>query len=294
MSFPVATGLIPGLLQFFVAGYALRLNRIFGTARVGWSLFWAFSLLALLHFVKVLMSFNTGTPLGDEAEVIFSLASLLLLIGMIHNETLLRERLRVEQVENRMQDKLEFQVKEKTAHLTRAIEDLQLEIAERERLEGEVKKNRNELFAAARRAGMAEIADCVLNDVGNILKSVNASTALIADQVKQFKISSVVHIGSLLREHAENLGDFMLHDPRGLNLPVLIAQLAQHLAAEQAALTSELDFIRKNIEHLKTVVESEQDRARLADETTVTKATAYVEAAILKQPRAPAPPSDQA
>ncbi|MGA2823359.1 MAG: hypothetical protein ABSE72_07505, partial [Bacteroidales bacterium] len=49
MSFPEIMGLVTGLLQFIVAGYALRLNRIFGTARVGWSLFWAFSLLALLH-----------------------------------------------------------------------------------------------------------------------------------------------------------------------------------------------------------------------------------------------------
>ena len=36
-------------LQFVVAGYALRLNRVFGPVRVGWSLFCAFSLLALLH-----------------------------------------------------------------------------------------------------------------------------------------------------------------------------------------------------------------------------------------------------
>jgi hypothetical protein len=52
--------LISGLLQFAVAGYALRLNRIFGTARVGWSLFWAFSLLALLHVVQSATVFNPG------------------------------------------------------------------------------------------------------------------------------------------------------------------------------------------------------------------------------------------
>ena len=44
---------IASALQFLVAGYALRLNRIFGTARVGWSLFWAFSLLALLHLISI-------------------------------------------------------------------------------------------------------------------------------------------------------------------------------------------------------------------------------------------------
>ena len=68
-SFPQVMGFITGALQFAVAGYALRLNRIFGTARVGWSLFWAFALLALLHLFQSVMSFNSGAPLGIEIEV---------------------------------------------------------------------------------------------------------------------------------------------------------------------------------------------------------------------------------
>ena len=43
---------LAGTLQLCVAIYAIRLNRLYGSARVGWSLFWAFSLLALLHFVQ--------------------------------------------------------------------------------------------------------------------------------------------------------------------------------------------------------------------------------------------------
>ena len=181
-----------------------------------------------------------------------------------------------------MQDGLEFMVKQKTAHLTQAIEELQLEIAERKHMEAEVEKTKKELLVASRRAGMAEISKLVLNNIENILKSVNSSAALIADQVMQSKISDVVHIGSLLFEHESDRDKFLSQDPRGQKLPVCIAQLAQHLAEERAALTTELDFIRKNIEHLKTVVAMEQNCARLADETTVTKATAYIEMAILK------------
>jgi hypothetical protein len=286
MGFWEIMGLVNGLLQFIVAGYALRLNRIFGTARVGWSLFWAFSLLALLHFIQSVTSFNNGAPVGVEIEVIYSLISLLLLTGMVHIETLLRERLRVEQEEERLQAELESQVKEKTAHLTRAIEDLQMEIAERKRMEVEVERTHKELLAASRRAGMAEIANCVLHNVGNMLKSINASTILVSDQVKQSKIANVVHIGSLIREHAANLGEFMTHDPRGQKLPVYIAQLAEHLAAEQSTLKTELELIRNNIEHIKTVVAMEQNCAKLAGETTVTEATTFVETAILKNAHA--------
>ena len=97
MSLPEVMGLVTGLLQFIVAGYALRLNRIFGTARVGWSLFWAFALLALLHSAQSIVSFNNGVSSSIEIEVIYSLISLLLLTGLVHIESLLRERLRVEQ-----------------------------------------------------------------------------------------------------------------------------------------------------------------------------------------------------
>ena len=99
MSFPEVMGIVTGMLQFTVAGYALRLNRIFGTARVGWSLFWAFALLALLHLVQSVTSFNNGAWMGAEIEVVYALISLLLLTGMVHIETLLRERLRAEQAE---------------------------------------------------------------------------------------------------------------------------------------------------------------------------------------------------
>ena len=88
MSFPGVMDFVTGALQFAVAGYALRLNRILGTARVGWSLFWAFSLLALLHLFQSVISFNNGTQLGVEIEVIYSFISLLLLTGMVHIETL--------------------------------------------------------------------------------------------------------------------------------------------------------------------------------------------------------------
>jgi len=293
MRFGEIMGLVNGLLQFIVAGYALRLNRIFGTARVGWSLFWAFLLLALLHFLQSVKSFNNGAPLGVEIEVIYSLISLLLLSGMVHIETLLRERLQVEEAAERLQGKLESQVKEKTAYLTRAVEELELEIAERKRMEAEVERTHKELLAASRRAGMAEIANCVLHNVGNMLKSVNTFTALVSDQVKQSKIGNVVHIGGLIREHAANLGEFMTRDPRGQKLPVYIAQLAEHLAGEQATLKTELEFIRNNIEHIKTVVAMEENCAKLAGETTVTGATTFAETALLRNARAQVPQSGQ-
>jgi phage host-nuclease inhibitor protein Gam len=254
--FPQIMGLVTGALQFIVAGYALRLNRIFGTVRVGWSLFWAFTLLALLHLFQSVSAFNAGVSLGVEIEVIYALISLLLLTSMVHLETVLRERLRLEQEEKRLRAELESEVKKKTAYLSRAIEELQAEIDSRKRMEAEIEKTHQELLAASRQAGMVEIAASVLRNVGSILKNANISANLVSDQVKQSKIANVVHVGNLIREHVKDLGDFMARDPRGQKLPVYIAQLAEHLAEEQTTLSHELESIRKNLEQAEAEQES--------------------------------------
>jgi DNA repair exonuclease SbcCD ATPase subunit len=280
-------GFITGALQFVVAGYALRLNRIFGTARVGWSLFWAFALLALLHLFQSITSFNSGAPLGVEIEVMYSLISLLLLTGMVHIETLLKERLRLEREERRLRAELESEVKKKTAYLSRAIEELQSEIDGRKRMEAEIEKTQKELLAASRQAGMVEIAAGVLRNVGNILKNANVSASLVSDQVKQSKIANVVHVGNLIREHVKDLGDFMARDPRGQKLPVYIAELAEHLANEQTTLSSELDSLRKNIEEAEAEQESYTE---LMSKEDAAKVTAPVEHATSMNGGMPARP----
>ena len=267
-------GFVTGLLQFVVAGYALRLNRIFGTARVGWSLFWAFALLALLHLFQSIPSFNSGAPLGVEIEVMYSLISLLLLTGMVHLETLLNERLRMEREEKRLRSELESEIKKKTAYLSRAIEELQSEIDGRKRMEAEIEKTQKELLAASRQAGMVEIAARVLRNMGNILKNADVSASLVSDQVKQSKITNVVHVGALIREHVKDLGDFMARDPRGQKLPEYIAQLAEHLANEQTTLSRELETLKKNIEKAEAEQESYTE---LMSKEGVAKATAPAE-----------------
>jgi C4-dicarboxylate-specific signal transduction histidine kinase len=256
MSFHEVMGFTAGVLQFVVAGYALRLNRLFGTTRVGWSLFGAFSLLAILHLVQSLMPSNAGAEFGVKIEVIYSLISLMLLTGMTHIETLLKERLKMEQTEKNLRAELESQVREKTAHLTKVIEELKLEIDQRKRMEAEIEKTHKELLVASRQAGMAEIAVSVLQNVGNMLQSVNISASLVFDQVKQSKIANVVRVGTLIRDHATDLGDFMKNDPRGKKLPAYIAQLAEHLTNEQVILSKELESLRKNIHEVLTIQQS--------------------------------------
>ena len=243
-------GWVAGGLQFVVAGYALRLNRLFGTARVGWSLFCAFSLLALLNLIQTTIPSGASARPEVTIEVIYSLISLLLLTGMVHLEIVLKERLQMLRKEQRMHAELELEVKKKTAYLMRAIEELQAEMDERKRMEVEVETSNTELFFASRKVAAAELATSVLHNMGNLLKSVNVTASILSDQVKQSKIANVVHAGVLIREHAADLGDFMARDPRGQKLPQYIAELANHLAEEQTLLSGELETLKKIIEEI--------------------------------------------
>jgi hypothetical protein len=138
MQIIVILGLVAGALQLAVAGYALRLNRLFGPGRVGWSLFWAFSLLALLYWVQFLTPINSSLESGLTIEVVHSLIALLLFAGLVHLEALLKERIMLESKERQMREILESEVKKQTAYLMRAIEQLETEMEERKRLDGEI------------------------------------------------------------------------------------------------------------------------------------------------------------
>jgi len=294
MSFSDVITWIAGLLQLSVACYALRLNRLFGAARVGWSLFSAFALLALLHLVQSAGSLRASDDLGIRVDVIYAFVSMLLLTGMVHLEALFKERLRREREEQRVQRELELRVQEKTSDLTRANEKLQqevaehkltaaklqIEVAERKRIAAQMENTYTELLATSRQAGMTEVATNVLHNVGNVLNSVNISATLVADHLLQSKVGNVGRIAALMREHAEDLGEFITRDPKGQQLPVYLGQLADHLADEQALLLREVEFVKKRVEHIRDIVAMQQDYARVAGVTETVTVADLVEDAL--------------
>jgi two-component system cell cycle sensor histidine kinase/response regulator CckA len=115
------------MLQLGVAAYALRLNRLFGASRVGWALFSAFALLATLRFIETSGIFIIKFDTRLQVEWIYALISLLLLIGMIHIEQVFKERLRADNAARRTRSELEDLVKERTAELVKANEELRQE-----------------------------------------------------------------------------------------------------------------------------------------------------------------------
>jgi C4-dicarboxylate-specific signal transduction histidine kinase len=175
---------------------------------------------------------------------------------------------------------LEGRVRERTADLAEANASLQNEIEERKRMEREIERIHGELLDASREAGMAEVATGVLHNVGNVLNSVNVSAGIVADQLKQSRVSSLARAAALMQEHREDLAGFFTADPRGKQLPGYLGQLAEHFEKEQAAHLQELENLRKNIDHIKEIVAMQQTYAKASGFVETVRITDLVEDAV--------------
>ncbi|RRH86702.1 ATP-binding protein [Variovorax beijingensis] len=149
---------------------------------------------------------------------------------------------------------LEEQVLSRTAQLEAALR-------ENEEVNRVLRKTQADLVAAARSAGMAEIATNVLHNVGNVLNSVNVSAGLILSRVRASKVDGLARTVQLMSEHADDLGTFLASDPKGKMLPGYLVQLAPLLAAEQRAVVDELVALGKSVDHIKEIIAAQQAHA---------------------------------
>ena len=128
--------------------------------------------------------------------------------------------------------------------------------------EAKLDKVHKQLMQASRQAGMAEIATNVLHNVGNVLNSINVATSCVETNLKKSKSASLAKVAALLKEHESDLGTFITVDPKGKQIPVYLAQLADHLASEQNIVLDELTLLQKNVEHIKDIVAMQQNYAK--------------------------------
>ena len=167
------------------------------------------------------------------------------------------ERVRSENMLQAARDGLEIKVSQRTAELNE-------ELAGHRRAQAELEAAQRELIAASRAAGMAEVATNVLHNVGNVLNSVNVSTAVLFDRLKASKAAQLSKVAALMEEHRVTLGEFITGDPRGKELPDYLAGLGAHMTAERDAMLKEIASLTANIEHIKDIVAMQQSYGQVA------------------------------
>lgn len=149
---------------------------------------------------------------------------------------------------------LEDQVRHRT-------EDLEVALRDNKKITRELHAAQSNLLATAREAGMAEIATNVLHNIGNVLNSVNISTGLINIKMRDSKAQGLAKAVQLINEHAEDLGDFLTLDDKGKLIPSYLNKLVAALSVEQQSIVEELESLNKNVNHIKSIVATQQSYA---------------------------------
>ena len=124
-------GTLAIILQVAVAGYALWLNRNFGTNRAAWALCLAFLLMTLMHLNEAWEPAVSVSVLGLQPQLAYMFISLLLLLGLSHLGTVFRERQKAQDLICQARDQLEVRVQVRTAELVQTNERLGKEIEQR-------------------------------------------------------------------------------------------------------------------------------------------------------------------
>ena len=86
----------------------------------------------------------------------------------------------------------------------------------------------------------------------------------IHDAALALALPGLARVAALLHEHAHDLGAFITADDRGKHVPAHLAQLSEHLLAEQEANRRELDLLRRNVDHIKEIVAMQQSYAKVS------------------------------
>ena len=136
------------------------------------------------------------------------------------------------------------------------------DITDQKRLERERSELDRQLLETSHRAGMAEVATCVLHNVGNVLNSVNVSASVIAQSLSECDARTISAIAAQLPGEPDELASFLTEDSRGRLIPDLLRELGTHSETLHDSITRELTELTRNVEHIRHIVSSQQAYAR--------------------------------
>jgi predicted ATPase/signal transduction histidine kinase len=125
----------------------------------------------------------------------------------------------------------------------------------------ELEVAQEKLVAIARRAGMAEVANNVLHNVGNVLNSVNVSVDMVRRAVENSRVEGLARAVGLMNAHRDRLGTFLDSDPRGQKVLPYLDSLVAVVDADREQTLADLDRLVRSVDHIKHVIAAQQSHA---------------------------------
>ncbi len=148
-------------------------------------------------------------------------------------------------------------------------------------------RSHEELLERAHRDGKAEVAVAVLHNVGNVLNSVNVSTGALHAQVNAGSLSDAPRLATTLATHEQDLARFITEDSRGRHLPAFLAAFSRSLVDERERMLTELHSLESGVEHIRALVDEQQENVGAKAEPEPLDLVQQIEAALRLSPVLP-------
>lgn len=139
----------------------------------------------------------------------------------------------------------------------------------------------DQLRESSYQAGMAEIATGALHNVGNLLNSLGIANTTARRELKALRLERLEQATTLLRRNRDTLAAFLTQDERGRHLPDYLHALSAQIALNALALNKELETTDELLHHLSSVVNAQQDVARVGASHESVDLRNIVESALL-------------
>lgn len=146
---------------------------------------------------------------------------------------------------------LEIRVKERTVELSK-------EVADRKLAQEELARLNSYIAEVSHRAGMSEVANSVIHNVGNALNSINVAVSTINSEIKMSPLAALPKLADLLKQHEHELATFISRDEKGQKLPKLVELLSDQWRLENATLVSETKQLQESVAHIREIVSRQQ------------------------------------
>ena len=127
---------------------------------------------------------------------------------------------------------------------------------------------------------LSETAAEALQNVGNVLNSVNVSVQMVRSKVSQSRADRLGPAIGLIQEHRQDLGHFLTDDARGRLLPDFLEQLSQAINAEQCEIRQDLTAVETCVNHISNLVNLQQACATTASRCEFVSAIDLMEDAV--------------
>jgi PAS domain S-box-containing protein len=132
---------------------------------------------------------------------------------------------------------------------------------EKHRIQLNLEEANRQLIESAHRAGKAEVAKCVIHNVGNVLTNMNILASAMESKVRSSRLSGLSRGAELIQNHSDDLTTFLTEDQRGRQLPEYFVELAHCWESDAEDLLSKLNSLTSSLEHANHIVEAQHDTA---------------------------------